>query len=73
MRDTTNTTKENATPPESKNLVVFAILRESECAECKKELLAHDFLVMEDRRPLCLACADLDHLVYSFQPVTQAL
>jgi hypothetical protein len=27
-------------------------------------LLARDFLFMEDRRPLCLTCADLDHLTY---------
>jgi len=49
---------------ESKNLVVFDIVRDSECAECRKELLAHDFLFMEKGRPLCLTCADLDHLTY---------
>jgi hypothetical protein len=27
-------------------------------------LLARDYLFMEDRRPLCLTCADLDHLTY---------
>ena len=57
-------THENETSQESKDLVVFDILRESECAECRKKLLAHDFLFMEDRRPLCLTCADLDHLAY---------
>jgi hypothetical protein len=64
MRETINTSQENRVSPESKDLVVFDILRESECSECSKELLAHDFLFMEDRRPLCLTCADLDHLVY---------
>jgi hypothetical protein len=44
--------------------VVFDILRESKCAECGKELLGGDFLFMEGGRPLCLACADLDHLVF---------
>jgi hypothetical protein len=55
---------ENGISEESKDLVVFDIVRGSECAECHKELLAHDFLFMEDGHPLCLACADLDHLTY---------
>jgi hypothetical protein len=50
--------------PKSKDLVVFSILRESKCAECGEELLKGDFLSMEGGRPLCLQCADLDHLVY---------
>jgi hypothetical protein len=49
---------------EAKDLVVFDILRESKCADCRKELLGGDFLFMEGERPLCLTCADLDHLVY---------
>src|SRR6202795_3394470 len=49
---------------EAKDLVVFDILRESKCVDCGKELLRGDFLFMENERPLCLACADLDHLVY---------
>jgi hypothetical protein len=57
-------TNQNGTPRESKDIIVFDIVRDSECAECKGELLAHDFLFMEDRRPLCLTCADLDHLIY---------
>ena len=48
----------------AKDLVVFDILRESKCADCGKELLRRDFLFIEDERPLCLTCADLDHLVY---------
>src|SRR5437879_3328475 len=48
----------------SKDLVVFSILRESKCAECGEELLKGDFLSMEGGRPLCLRCADLDHLAY---------
>lgn len=55
---------ENEKSPASKDLVVFEIFRASQCAECRKELLAHDFLSMEGGRPLCLTCADLDHLVY---------
>ena len=49
---------------EAKELVVFDILRESQCADCGKRLPGGDFLFMEGGRPLCLSCADLDHLVY---------
>jgi len=49
---------------DAKDLVVFDILRESKCTDCGKQLLGGDFLFMESRRPLCLTCADLDHLVY---------
>jgi|SRR5215469_13790852 len=47
-----------------KDLVVFDILRESQCAGCGTELPRGGFLFMEGGRPLCLGCADLDHLVY---------
>ena len=49
---------------EIKDLVVFDILRDSKCAECFQELWKGDFLFMEGQRPLCLSCADLDHLLY---------
>lgn len=49
---------------EAKDLVVFDILRESKCTDCGKQLLGGDFLFMEGKRPLCLTCGDLDHLVY---------
>ena len=49
---------------QGKDLVVFDIVRDAKCADCGKELRAHDFLFMEGERPLCLTCADLDHLVY---------
>jgi hypothetical protein len=49
---------------ETKELVVFDILRDSKCAECLQELWKGAFLFMEGGRPLCLSCADLDHLVY---------
>lgn len=54
----------NQQTSEAKDLVVFDILRESKCADCGAELLGGDFLFMESQRPLCLTCADLDHLVY---------
>jgi hypothetical protein len=49
---------------EAKDLVVFDILRASKCTDCGKELLGGAFLFMEGERPLCLTCADLNHLVY---------
>lgn len=45
-------------------IVVFWIVRDSACAECGEELGKGRFLRMEAQRPLCLACADLDHLVF---------
>ena len=47
---------------ESKELVVFDILRDSKCTECGKELGKGDFLFMEGKHPVCLSCADFDHL-----------
>jgi hypothetical protein len=46
------------------NIVVFSILRESKCVECGAELWRGGFLCMEKERPLCMACADLDHLMF---------
>ncbi len=45
-------------------IVVFWIVRDSACAECGEELGTGCFLRMETERPLCLRCADLDHLVF---------
>ena len=45
-------------------IVVFWIVRDSACAECGEELGKGRFLRMEAERPLCLPCADLDHLVF---------
>lgn len=44
--------------------VVFWILRDSACSQCKADLPSGSFLLMENGQPLCLTCADLDHLVY---------
>src|ERR1700745_3460940 len=56
----------SADPPSSevKDLVVFDLLRESKFLDCGKPVLGRGYLFMEKERPLCLACADLDHLVY---------
>jgi hypothetical protein len=45
-------------------IVVFSIVRDSACSECQRELWKGAFLRMEKERPLCLSCADLDHLVF---------
>lgn len=49
---------------ESRNLVVFSILRESKCSECNQQLSKGNFLFKEGERGLCISCADLDELVY---------
>ena len=48
----------------SQEIVVFAIVRESRCEECQAELWKGSFLRMENGRPHCMGCADLDHLVF---------
>jgi hypothetical protein len=56
------TVRDQRSPPSE--IVVFAIIRDSVCAECGEQLGKGRFLRMEAQRPLCLACADLDHLVF---------
>ena len=49
-------------PPER---VVFEILRDSECSQCKTELERGEFLTLDGKEPLCMDCAglaDLDFL-----------
>jgi hypothetical protein len=46
-------------PPD---LVVISALNTWKCSEC--DAAGENLLIMEDGGPLCLACADLDHLVY---------
>ncbi len=41
--------------------MVVSPLKSWACAECSD---TGDFLTMDDAGPLCLSCADLDHLVY---------
>ena len=48
-------------PPE---LVVFRIIKNSQCSKCKKELFKGYFLFMEAGEPLCLTCAHMDDLEY---------
>jgi hypothetical protein len=51
-------TKAQDSPPD---LVVVQPTRDWTCAECRG---TGDLLIMDDKGPLCLACADLDHLVF---------
>jgi hypothetical protein len=44
---------------------VFITSRESVCDECGEELGCKAWIMLaSDRGALCLACADLDHLVF---------
>ncbi len=49
-------------------ICVFITKRETTCAECKRELGRHAWIILAgdpdggERRALCLICADLDHL-----------
>jgi len=52
--------KASASPPPT----VFSIVKESKCSQCGRELPKGDLLTMQSNQPLCLECADLDHLVY---------
>jgi len=51
-------TKSQDAPPD---LVVVQPVRDWTCAECQG---TGDLLIMDDGGPLCLACAEMDHLVF---------
>jgi hypothetical protein len=51
-------------PKKGEEIVVFWLRRDAECAECGEELGHGRMIRMEEGRPLCLGCADLDHLVF---------
>jgi hypothetical protein len=47
------------------DLKVFIAARESSCGECGEDLGRHAWITLAgDRGALCLACADLEHLVF---------
>lgn len=52
--------KQNQAP----DLVVLAAATDWTCAGCGVRATAGEFQLLEDERPLCLSCADFDHLVY---------
>lgn len=45
-------------------LTVFSLVTDTKCEECGEELLKGDMLFKQGEKGLCLACADMDHLVY---------
>jgi hypothetical protein len=49
---------------ETREPVVFWLVRDSQCAECGEAVEKDQFLFLEAGKPLCLRCADLDHLVF---------
>ena len=53
-----------STERKSDDIVVFEILRDSTCAECGDELGKGRWLRREKERPLCMACADVAHLIF---------
>lgn len=47
------------------DLVVFiTVSDDAKCSECGVEIEPGEFLFLEKQQPLCLTCADLDHLVF---------
>lgn len=54
--------KRDINKEEVKDILVFIIRRDAICTICKKELYKGSFIYLEKGQPLCLSCADLDHL-----------
>ncbi len=63
-REQSGASDDRKTGDQHSDLVVFSIVRDSTCSECGHDLGKGQFLRMEAGRPLCMGCADLDHLVY---------
>lgn len=53
--------EQSGSPVDRQDLVVVSPLKDWSCAECGG---GGGLLTMDDKGPLCLSCADLDHLVY---------
>src|SRR5499427_2743550 len=52
-------------PKSTEELKVFISTRESTCGECGENLGTKAWITLvEEKGALCLACADLDHLVF---------
>jgi hypothetical protein len=45
-------------------IVVFSVVRDSQCAECGAELWKGSLLRLEGEKALCIGCADLDRLEF---------
>ena len=57
---------ESQPPPQDKpgEIAVFIIRRDAQCSECGAELGSGNWIRLEKGQPLCMACADLDHLEF---------
>jgi hypothetical protein len=54
-----------ASDASSNEIVVFLIRRDAKCADCGCDLPRSSMIMLnKERNPLCLACADLDHLEF---------
>ncbi|MGH2704524.1 MAG: DUF2293 domain-containing protein [Actinomycetota bacterium] len=51
-------------PTLGEDILVFLVRRETECVECGAELWRGSAIRLEESGARCLACADLDHLVF---------
>jgi len=54
----------SSSKPKPAEIVVFIVRHDAQCAECGEELFGGRWLRVENDRPLCLACADLDRLEF---------
>src|SRR5437867_2062346 len=54
----------NINTKQNDGIVVFKIITPSVCSECGEELGKGRLLRVENGNPLCMGCADLDHLLF---------
>lgn len=64
MSSSTRSPRTGARQRNRADVIVSWILRDSSCDECGEALGKGRFLRKEGERALCLACADMDHLVF---------
>ncbi len=55
---------EKPTSGTEKEIVVFSVVRDSQCAECGTDLGKGSLLRLEGEKALCMGCADLDRLEF---------
>ncbi len=49
---------------DSQEVVVYSVLRDSQCSQCQQELPGRSLLTMHEGQSLCLHCADMEHLTF---------
>jgi hypothetical protein len=55
---------EKPQPGSGEEIVVFSLVRDSQCTECGDPLPHHCLMRLEGEKALCLECADLDRLEF---------